>query len=270
MDRRSNPETDVFISYRRAGAGGYGHLLKDRVQRRQPGWSVFLDVESIDPGRDFVQVIDSGIGGVVLALVDREWIRTGDGRRRLDDPHDMVRFELERAFELGLPVLPVLLDSARMPTEDELPESLRWFARRNARPVRGDRVDHDMAAVIDAVEAEIAGRDGVIARAQLLDRDRRSRTVRLPLGCQLDFRTTHGPSNLLKVDGVRLDEAGMRVTRSGQLMVFRLVTYEFTVADGPRRVPVELRVRTLVDVQWIVGIEVRVDNEIVYTDGRPG
>lgn len=70
---------------------------------------------------------------MLIAIIGPNWLGTqDDGPRRLDDPDDWVRLEVEAAISRGIRVIPVLVDGARMPVETELPQSLRGLARRQA------------------------------------------------------------------------------------------------------------------------------------------
>ena len=87
----------IFISYRRDdGEGQAGRLFDDLVRSFGEG-SVFMDVASIQPGRDFRKVIDEKVAscGVLLTLIGPHWLDAKDeaGNRRLDILTDFVRLE---------------------------------------------------------------------------------------------------------------------------------------------------------------------------------
>ena len=77
---------------------------------------------------------------VLLALIGRAWLSETDedGRRRLDDPDDLVVLEIKSALDRDIRVIPVLIDGAAAPHRDDLPEGLAPLAGRNAI-----RLDHD-------------------------------------------------------------------------------------------------------------------------------
>jgi TPR repeat protein len=82
---------------------------------------------------------------VLLAVIGEQWLQAsvpGSDRRRLDDPRDFVRIEIEAALKRGIPVIPVLVGRAAMPAEQELPDDLRGLAFRNAAEVRPGRDFH--------------------------------------------------------------------------------------------------------------------------------
>lgn len=127
---------DVFLSYRRDDSRSATGRLTDQLQTALGADRVFRDLDSITPGLDFQAALERAIGGasVVLAVIGPRWLdmRDAAGQRRLDDPQDMVRLELEAALAAGVPIIPVLVEGARMPLAQALPASLAAFARCQA------------------------------------------------------------------------------------------------------------------------------------------
>jgi hypothetical protein len=130
----------IFISYRREDTSGHAGRLYDRLSTRFGASRIFMDVDTLQPGVDFVDVINQAIGsaGVLLAVIGRSWVRIQDqqGQRRLDDPNDFVRREIEGALVSDKRVIPVLVQGAPMPSEGQLPEPLRPLSRRSALELR--------------------------------------------------------------------------------------------------------------------------------------
>ncbi|WP_156901678.1 hypothetical protein [Azohydromonas australica] len=89
----------------------------------------------------------------MLALVGPGWLRAAasSGSRRLDDPHDFVRREIELALAHGKPLIPVLLEGTRMPGPQNLPPSMQHFARCQAVVLANDRWNADTATLIDVL-----------------------------------------------------------------------------------------------------------------------
>jgi len=118
--------------------------------------NVFMDLR-IPPGEDFVEHIEQGVGScdVLLAMIGNEWARaeTPKGQRRLDDPQDFVRLEVETALVGGVRVLPVLVGRGTMPTTDDLPNGLQALARRQALEITDIRWDYDVSRLVDAIES---------------------------------------------------------------------------------------------------------------------
>lgn len=125
----------IFLSYRRDDSAGFTGRLADRLEARFGAGSVFMDVDDIRPGEDYQHAIDSQLRSVdvVLVIIGPRWLAaTGDGQRRLDDPRDVVRLEIETALASGKPVIPVLVGGAAMPGEEQLPAPLGGLARHQA------------------------------------------------------------------------------------------------------------------------------------------
>jgi hypothetical protein len=126
----------IFISYRRDDAAGHAGRLYDQLQEDLAGEHIFMDVDAIEPGVDFVARIESAVASadVFLAVLGRSWATVTDatGRRRLNDPGDYVRLEVGAALRRDMTVIPVLVGGAEMPAAEELPEELAPLTRRNA------------------------------------------------------------------------------------------------------------------------------------------
>ena len=120
MDESVSPAAGrVFISYRREETAYPAGWLFDRLADRFGRGQIFKDIDSIQLGDDFVEVITAAVGScdVLLALIGDRWLTITDeqGRARLDDPEDFVRLELEAALTRNVRVIPILVEGARMP-----------------------------------------------------------------------------------------------------------------------------------------------------------
>ncbi|MEE8584195.1 MAG: SUMF1/EgtB/PvdO family nonheme iron enzyme [Acidobacteriota bacterium] len=145
----------IFISYRREDAGGYARGIADRL-KQELDVPIFMDIDAIDPGADFVEAIEKAVGSchVLIALIGTRWLDATDedGQRRLNDPMDFIRLEIATALERNVEVIPVLLRGARMPRESDLPKPLKSLTRRQALKVSDERWDYDMGRLVQAVE----------------------------------------------------------------------------------------------------------------------
>ena len=116
----------IFINYRRGDDPGNTGRLFDRLQDVFEPEQLFIDVDNIAPGLDFVRVLNDRVAecDVVLAVIGKSWVDARDtrGARRLDDPDDFVRIEILSALSQGKRVIPVLVGEAQMPRPDELPD----------------------------------------------------------------------------------------------------------------------------------------------------
>jgi hypothetical protein len=157
-----SPPRGIFISYRRDDTGPYARLLQVYLQDSFRHAPVFIDLDSIEVGIDFTEAIKSGLRScrVVVVLVGPKWLTLTDekGVRRLDDPDDYLRLEIRTALENRARIIPVLIDGAKMPRQQELPADLCNLARLNAFEMSYSRYAYDaprLAAVIQkALAAE--------------------------------------------------------------------------------------------------------------------
>jgi tetratricopeptide (TPR) repeat protein len=154
----------IFISYRRDDAAGEAGRLADHLSRRFGAGAVFLDIETIDPGTDFVSVLHTTLQqtAAVLVIIGTRWIslRGASGTRRLDDEHDFVRLEVEKALGRGIPVVPVLVQGAPLPSAAELPPSIAALASRQTAVIEHSEFHADADRLCDRLEAMLAGGRG--------------------------------------------------------------------------------------------------------------
>jgi hypothetical protein len=147
----------IFISYRRNDAEGQAGRLFDDLTQHFGEDAVFMDVATIEAGRDFRRAIDEHVAacGVLLAMIGKNWLNATDeaGARRLDDPMDFVRLETASALKRDIPVVPVLVQGARMPRVDELPENLKELAFRNGVELTHARWDSDLQLLVKALQS---------------------------------------------------------------------------------------------------------------------
>ena len=158
----------IFISYRRDDSRGYAGRLQGDLSRRYSEEHVFRDVE-IPPGADFGEYITSLVDkcNVVLAIIGPSWLdaRDREGERRIDNPDDWVRLEIERALARdGVEVIPVLVDGARLPPREELPESLLALRRRNAFELSDRRWDYDVGQLGQHLDVLLRGTSALHVR----------------------------------------------------------------------------------------------------------
>jgi hypothetical protein len=150
----------IFVSYRRDDTGWAAGWLFDRLASHFGRDQIFKDVDSIELGDDFVEVITTAVGAshALLALIGDRWLTvTGqDGQRRLDNSGDFVRLEIEAALARGVRVIPILVDGARMPPADLLPPSLAPLARRQALELSQNRFGSDFQRLLPVLDRTIA------------------------------------------------------------------------------------------------------------------
>ncbi len=146
---------NVFISYRREDAAGHAGRLYDGLRARFGEPRVFMDVDTVPAGVDFVDHIERWVAScdVLLVLIGDHWVsvRDSEGRRRLDNAEDFIRIEIEAALKRGVTVIPVLVEGAQMPRSEDLPESIAMLARRNAIELSDARWSYDVERLARAI-----------------------------------------------------------------------------------------------------------------------
>lgn len=168
----------IFISYRRDDTAPATGRLADLLMDRFGPSRVFMDVDTIGFGQDFVHRIERAVGGcdVLLAPIGRRWLDAVDehGRRRIDDPDDFVAAEIGTALRRGVPVVPILVDGASMVRSADLPAELTALSRRHATTLDRSSFAADAERIIDAVQRVVDTAD--------LARDGRRRRDTRPTG----------------------------------------------------------------------------------------
>ena len=155
----------IFISYRREDSQALAGRLYDRLAQRFGKERVFRDVDAIDPGANFAEVVAERIGGcdALVALIGKGWVeaRDAEGRRRLDLPRDLVKAEIAAALAQGKLVIPVLIEGMSMPAREALPAELVPLSDRNALPISDSRFDFDVGRLCSAIDKVCADRPAI-------------------------------------------------------------------------------------------------------------
>jgi uncharacterized membrane protein YhaH (DUF805 family) len=137
----------IFISYRRGDDQAAAGRLYDRLLQHFDHEQLFMDVDAIEPGVDFVKSLDEQVAACIafIAVIGPRWLnaRNNDGSPRLESPTDYVRVEIESALKRDIRVIPALVDGASMPRSSDLPPSLQALARRNAVEIAHHRFAAD-------------------------------------------------------------------------------------------------------------------------------
>jgi hypothetical protein len=167
----------IVLNYRRDDTAGHAGRLYEDLAEKFGSKRVFMDIDTIEPGVDFPEVIEQAVGSadVLLALIGRRWLSESDssGHRRLDNAHDFVRLEIEAALRQGLRVIPVLVQDAQMPGAEALPESLAPLARRNALEIRDVSWRYDVDRLLETLERVARGKqDRARPRRESVARER--------------------------------------------------------------------------------------------------
>lgn len=162
---RGTPAADranskVFINYRRQDSEQYVFGLGLLLDNRFPG-QVFWDRDALLPGVKYKPEIETTLCGcaAVIVVIGEQWldIRDETGRRRLEDPQDILRLELRTAIEHDIPLVPLLVGGATMPHTADLPDDLKPLTDWNAMRLSLDDAKlsvSKLVAVLDRIIEE--------------------------------------------------------------------------------------------------------------------
>lgn len=133
----------IFISYRRSDSAAVSGRIYDRLCLAFGEQAIFKDVDAIPPGANYPAMLNEAVArcDVLLVVIGLHWLdaHEANGQRRLDNPDDFVRIEVEAGLSRDtVLVIPVLVEEGTMPPAAELPASLRPLYYRNAASVRND------------------------------------------------------------------------------------------------------------------------------------
>jgi hypothetical protein len=170
----------IVISYRHDDSADAAHHLYQALVARFGPESVFIDVENIDLGENFAEVLDEQVGfcDALIAVIGKKWLVSAhaDGTRRLDDPHDWVRLEIASAISRGIKVIPVLLDGATLPERRDLPGPIASLIEAQALELKPDSFEAGVARLSTALETVRKGSNSaslwfalITRRAKALD-----------------------------------------------------------------------------------------------------
>jgi len=157
------PVPKILVSYRREDSAAYAGRLSDRLAEHFGRDNVFIDIDTIKPGEDFVDVIERSVSScdVLVALIGKTWLTGTDaaGRRRLDRSDDFVRTEIATALSRRIRVIPALVGGAAMPEPSELPADLSPITRRQAIEISDSRFHQDTDRLIEALSDALSDRN---------------------------------------------------------------------------------------------------------------
>jgi hypothetical protein len=187
----------IFINYRRGEDSGFVQALLGRLEQTFSREQVFIDIEGIEPGIDFVRALDEQVAqcDVLLAVIGKGWLDARDeaNARRIDNPEDLVRIEIASALGQDKRVIPVLVGDARMPRSDELPDVLKPLAKREAVRLTHERFRADTESFVQSLKKATA-------------------RIELARKSHEDATADEGLNALTDVGGIRVEVAGKALT----------------------------------------------------------
>jgi len=151
----------VFLCYRREDTQDAAGRLHDRLVDAYGEERVFIDIDSVPLGIDFVEHVAEQIGkcSAVIVMIGKQWhtIKDKKRRRRLDNEDDLVRAEIRAALQQKIPVIPVTVQNATMPQTEDLPDDIRLLARRNGISLSATRWKTDVERLIKELDRVMKG-----------------------------------------------------------------------------------------------------------------
>jgi hypothetical protein len=159
----------IFVSYRRADSAGYAGRLVDKL-KSEFGDQIFFDVDSIRPGANFHDVIRETLAkcGAVVLLIGKRWLERNDFMPPFGDPTDVITQEVQATLELKIPIVPVLVDAASMPSAAVLPARFQEISSLNALELRHTSFDRDVQAVSEHLADTLGGAKATAIEKALL------------------------------------------------------------------------------------------------------
>ncbi|WP_017297792.1 tetratricopeptide repeat protein [Nodosilinea nodulosa] len=158
----------IFISYRISDSADITGRIYDHLEQRFGAGEVFRDALSIRGGNDYRDDIHQALNAcrVLVVVIGPGWLNAVDaeGNRRLHQPDDWVRREIETALGRDIPILPLLVNNAPHPAAEDLPDSLKPLAYRQNLPIRSalefqddmDRLIERLGELVPATRALVA------------------------------------------------------------------------------------------------------------------
>lgn len=150
----------IFLSYRRSDSGDASLRLYEAIRSRFGAESIYMDTASTAWGEEWPSALENAIAAasVVIVVIGPSWLTTDDdwGRRRIDDPDDWVRREIELALGSGKAILPVLMGDAAMPPPAALPPEIAALGSRQALPLRNEEWHQTVEDLLAQLESRIS------------------------------------------------------------------------------------------------------------------
>ena len=150
----------IFISYRRADSEEMANNIQAKLKVDYPSSKVFLDKSSMVAGEAFTEQIHNEIDNadIFLILISPRWSSI-QGKARIKETADILRRELLRAVRKEKPIVPVLINNAKMPTKQSLPKVLQFLTQLHAITVRDASFNADIGLLesnLTSVLTEVA------------------------------------------------------------------------------------------------------------------
>ena len=204
----------IFVSYRRDDSSGHAGRLFDRLADHFGKERIFMDIDTIEPGEDFVQVIEDAVASceILIIVIGRHWLTSPDETSRpMDNPNDFVRLEVAAALNRDIRVIPVLVQKANMPRPQDLPDDLAKLSRRNAVELSDLHWQRDVEQLVSVMERILASREEVRrAEQEAQARERRADEEKLRVEEERDRKAAERRKNETEEALMRTEEERVR------------------------------------------------------------
>ena len=158
----ADPGLRIFIAYRRDDSQGFARSIHDRLALHYGQDSVFRDINDIEPGTPWEESIDEALGSceVFVLLIGPRWLNATDeeGNRRLDNPQDRHRREIETAVARKIRMFVALMEDAHMPSRKQLPanaDRLQKVPSLHALRIADHAFDYGIAELISSIDTAV-------------------------------------------------------------------------------------------------------------------
>lgn len=162
----------VFVSYRRTDSA-YALLLYKALAQKFGPERVFRDFEDIQPGQDFVAVLDEALShcAACIVIIGKGWL---DALDRLASPEDFVHREIGVILERGTLLIPCLVGGSRMPAPAAVPAPLAAFVRKDAITIGDEYFDRDTDILLESLDRALSRAPQTAAPTDLAYRQQRA------------------------------------------------------------------------------------------------
>jgi len=140
----------IFINYRRDDSASHALNIAQSLENKFGKSNIFIDIDRLRAGQEFETVLENKLRQckVMLAIIGPNWVDARDGgSRRIDNPEDWVRLEIERALARKIPVIPVLVAGATLPSKSDLPPSLQPLLKHQGATLTTNGFRYEMAGL---------------------------------------------------------------------------------------------------------------------------
>ena len=142
---------NIFINYRRNDTKIFATIIYEKILKHINNSNVFLDIDTIEPGENFINSIIKTIDKcqLMLSLIGPNWIKQDEKYgTNIKNPHDFVQLEIHEALKRNIKIIPILINDASMPKESDLPCELHSILKFSALSINEATLETDINSFI--------------------------------------------------------------------------------------------------------------------------